>query len=277
MTEDEAANDERILERFRVWLHETRQQARETNPDSTPGAEVTAGADPVPVFGLEPLVGEFTALRHELKLQTRSARALEELIRESVPSLTDATTTLRSAAAQAASKSTETADKSFASTLAEMDESLERGREQWQKNAARLIGPTAPPALALAQELYAGLSWWQRRYKAAYHRRVCEAIERAEEQTRRERQTLLTALLSGAELIQQRLARTMASAGVMRIPTVGRLVDPELMVVIEVVDAEGPAGQVVEEIRRGYTWKGGLLRPAEVRAIRPRFDREAAD
>ncbi len=41
------------------------------------------------------------------------------------------------------------------------------------------------------------------------------------------------------------------------------------MTVVEVVeDPDRPPGHVVEEIRRGYTWQGRLLRYAEVRASR---------
>ncbi|MBY0457987.1 MAG: nucleotide exchange factor GrpE [Gemmataceae bacterium] len=273
MSDEDAEHDEQILHQFRAWLQQTRHEARDAGPRD---ANATPSDPPGPRFGLERLVEEFTALRHELKLQTRSARGLEELVEASVKTLADAATTFRSASAQALAAGTETADRNFASALAELDEALDRGREQWKKNSERLIGPSASPALASVRELYAGQSWWQRRRTAGYHHRVCAEIERSDEQVRRERQTLLTALLSGYELTQQRLARAMAAAGVMRIPTVGRLVDPEIMVVIDVVDVEGPAGQVVEEIRRGYSWKGGLLRPAEVRAIRPRFDRENA-
>jgi molecular chaperone GrpE len=262
-------NDEQILDWFRKWLQETRQEA----------AEVDEGANgviaPLQRVGLDRLVEEFTALRHELKLQTRSSRVLEERVEASLTSLADAASTFRSAAAQEVTAGSETTDKSFAMTLAELDEALERGREQWKKNSARLVGPSSPVSLTHLNELYARQSWWQRRFTAAYHQRICQQIEHAEEQARGERQTLLTALLNGYDLIQQRLTRTMANAGVVRIPTVGRPVDPEQMVVVEVVDIDGPPGQVIEEIRRGYTWKGGLLRPAEVRAIRPRFEANA--
>ena len=273
MSDEDAEQDERILDQFRTWLQETRQESREASPGTE---DATNGVPALPGFGLERLVEEFTALRHELKLQTRSARGLEELVEASLKTLADAATTFRSASTQAIAEGAEMADKNFATTLAELDEALDRGREQWKKNGERLIGPAASHSLARVRELYAGQSWWQRRLTAGYHHRVCGELERTDEQARRERQTLLTALLSGYELTQQRLARTLATAGVVRIPTVGRLVDPEIMVVVDVVDVEGPAGQVVEEIRRGYKWKGGLLRPAEVRAIRPRFDQENA-
>jgi molecular chaperone GrpE len=271
----DAENDERLLDHFRTWLREAREEA--SNPELEANRGATGAACAIPGYGLERLVEEFTALRHEMKLQARGARSLEELVGGALSSLADAAATFRSAASKQSSAGTAAADKAFAATLAELDDALERGREQWQKSAARLIGGSVSPALSRARELYAEQSWWQRRLTGAYHRQLYREIEGAEVQDRGERQTLLTALLSGSELIRQRLARAMASAGVLRIPTLGRVFDPELMVVVEVSEADGPAGLVVEEIRRGYTWKDGLLRPAEVRAIRARYPSDSLD
>jgi molecular chaperone GrpE len=54
-----------------------------------------------------------------------------------------------------------------------------------------------------------------------------------------------------------------------RIECVGQPVDPERMTVIEVVDDPDRApGEVVAEVRRGYTWRGRVLRFAEVRGSR---------
>lgn len=262
-------NDEQILDQLRQWLRETRQEAAELGEAAASAALSSRG------FGLDRLVEEFTALRHELKLQTRSSRSLEERVETSLMSLADAAAIFRSATAQQASAASEPSGKNFAAILAELDEALERGRDKWKKNLARLTGPSSTATLSQLDELYAGQSWWHRRFTAAYHQRIRQKIERSEELARSEREALLTALLSGYDLIQQRLLRTMADAGLMRIATVGRPVDPEQMIVVEVVDAPGSPGQVIEEIRRGYTWKGALLRPAEVRAIRPRYDTDS--
>ena len=89
MTDSE--NDERILDLFRHWLQETRQEAAEANERAN---GVTA---PLPRFGFDRIVEEFTALRHELKLQTRSSRALEERVEASLTTLADATSLFRSA------------------------------------------------------------------------------------------------------------------------------------------------------------------------------------
>jgi GrpE len=61
----------------------------------------------------------------------------------------------------------------------------------------------------------------------------------------------------------------LASEQIAHIPCEGKLVDPELMIVIEVVDEpRDRPGTVVTELRRGYTWKGRLIRCAEVQAVR---------
>jgi molecular chaperone GrpE len=255
-------NDEQLLDHFRNWLLKTRQEAAEV--------EEAAGDAPAPRFGLDRLVEEFTALRHEIKLQTRGARSLEEKLEAALPPLAEAAAALRSAAARETAGAAEATEKGYALTLAELDEALERGRDQWRKNSARLTSAT--DLASRMDELHARQSWWQRRLTTDYHERIRQAVAHAEETARGERQALLTALLSGYDMILQRLARTMANAGVARIPTAGKPVDPERMVVVEVLDEPGNPGHVFEEVRPGYTWKGAVLRPAEVRAIRPRFE-----
>jgi molecular chaperone GrpE len=257
--------DEQILGQFRTWLEQTRREAAQVD-DTEASRSATE-----PRVGLDRLVEEFTALRHEVKLQTRSSRTLEERLEAALRLLGEAAETFRTAPAKTVT-AVDKADKSLAAALAELDEALDRGRDQWEKSAPRLIGPPSSALLAEVKANHAKRWWWQRLRTQAYHRQACALVEEREEQARKEREALVGALLGGFVMIQQRLARNMTSAEVNRIPTVGRLVDPDQMIVIEVIDVEGPAGQVVEELRRGYTWRGQVLRPAEVRAIRPRFE-----
>ena len=78
---------------------------------------------------------------------------------------------------------------------------------------------------------------------------------------------LLDAIIEGYGLIQARLARVMAAEQIERIACEGQPVDPERMIVLEVVDdPDRPPGTVLKELRSGYTWKGRLLRYAEVEA-----------
>lgn len=261
----EGENVEQILQQFRGWLEQARQESAVANGDPV------AGIEQPPRVGLDRLVEEFTALRHEIKLQTRSSRSLEERLEASLALLAESAAALRSATPRENSAAS-AAGKAFALALAELDEALERGREQWEKGAEQLIGAAVSPLSARLGELHATQSWWGRRKTAGFLQQARRLIGDLEAQAREERRRRYQAVADGYALIQQRLAKSMAAAGVLRIRAVGQMVDPEQMIVVEVAEGEGPPGQVVEEIRRGYTWQGQLLRPAEVRALRPRFD-----
>jgi molecular chaperone GrpE len=67
----------------------------------------------------------------------------------------------------------------------------------------------------------------------------------------------------------QRVERALRQQGLEPIPAAGQLFDPELMEVLEVVaDSGRTSGEVVQEIRRGYLWKGRVFRFAQVRVAR---------
>jgi molecular chaperone GrpE len=251
---------EQLLQQFRGWLEQTHREAAQADTNQ----HYIGGP---PRAGLDRLVEEFTALRHEIKLQTRSARSLEERVENSLSLLGESTAALQSAAAREHASST-TSDKSFAVALADLDEALDRAREQWEKSAPRLSGEMPSLLSARLAELDASQPWWRRLLNAACFRQARVAIDQMEEQAQAERVRILQALAGGYALIQQRLAKSMVQAGVLRIRAQGQQVDPERMIVVEVAPDDGPPGQVVEEVRRGYMWQGQVLRAAEVRAIR---------
>jgi molecular chaperone GrpE len=67
----------------------------------------------------------------------------------------------------------------------------------------------------------------------------------------------------------QRIDRALRQHGLEPIPTVGDVYDPELMEAVEVVAGSGlAAGEVVQEVRRGYRWNGRVFRYAQVRVAR---------
>ena len=83
-------------------------------------------------FGLIDLVEEFTALRHELKLQTKSARGLQEQTEALLPALRQAIEQFRSVEPKEA-QAAWTAGKPLAEALADLDEALDRGRGEIEK------------------------------------------------------------------------------------------------------------------------------------------------
>lgn len=261
-----SSNDEALLAQFRLWLHDARAEAE---------AEAVAGGGGPPSPGGEDgevgfvrLVEEFTALRHELKLETRSARALQDQAEALLPALQQAIEQFRAVEPKEA-QAAFTAGRPLAEALADLDEALDRGRAEVEKARRRLDEEHARALeadLAALDALFAEHRWPWRRFVRRYHDRARALIPRRGPETHR---VLFDALLEGYGLIQNRLARTMRAEQIHRIECVGRPVDPEQMTVIEVVDdPDRPPGEVVAEVRRGYTWRGRVLRFAEVRASR---------
>ena len=63
----------------------------------------------------------------------------------------------------------------------------------------------------------------------------------------------------------QRVERALQQQGLEAIPAAGQPFDPERMEVVAVVaDSGRPSGEVVEEVRRGYLWRGRVFRYAQV-------------
>lgn len=73
-------------------------------------------------------------------------------------------------------------------------------------------------------------------------------------------------LRSGVDLIVRQMEEIIRSLGVQPVPAVNAVFDPRLHEAIEMVEREDvPDHHVIEEVRRGYTLRDRLLRPAMVR------------
>lgn len=267
---NEAGDLDAVLNRFQQWLAGARSAAAGTGVSPWDAAPDDEADRP---FGLVDLVEEFTALRQELKLQTKSARGLQEQTETLLPPLRQAIEHFRSVAPRE-EQAAWSAGKPLAEGLATLDEALDRCRGEIEK--ARVVAAEqVPRKLATAlDQAHAGLPWLRRVFLRKYHGQMKELVER---ESRGINQEWLESLLEGFDVIQNRVRRVLKSEEIVPIDCVGRPVDPERMIVIEVVEAANrPAQTVIEELRRGYTWKGRVLRLAEVKAVRgkPREERE---
>ncbi len=79
-----------------------------------------------------------------------------------------------------------------------------------------------------------------------------------------------SSLVAGVGLIRDRLFQVLASEGVEAIETLGRPFDPAIAEAVATAPTDDPEsdGTVVEEMEKGYTLRGTLLRPARVRVAR---------
>lgn len=77
--------------------------------------------------------------------------------------------------------------------------------------------------------------------------------------------------VKGMELIYNRLMDTLKKLGAVPIPAEGQKFDPHVHHAVEMVPAEDVEDHtVLQELRRGYNFKGRLLRPAMVKvAVKP--------
>lgn len=251
----EIPDDEALLAQFREWLQSARAEADGLEPDAT----FPSG------FGLDRLVEEFTALRQEVKLQTKSGRGLQEQAEALLPALSQAIEQFRSVEPRETQAAFEAA-RPLAEALADLDEALDRGRSEAEKARQRLAADPTGGLAAELDALFERQSWFHRSWVRGYHERARTLLV---ERSRTFHLALFEALIEGYELLQGRLKRALVAEQIRRIEARGRAVDPERMTVVEVVEAPGQSsGTVLDEVRRGYTWRGRVLRFAEVRAVR---------
>jgi molecular chaperone GrpE len=257
--------NEAILERVRQWLALTEDELNRAG--DSPTEDAGAGGDGPPPVGLLPLVEAFTALRHELKLQTKSARGLEETVQTALAALDRAVADLRGIPSREAA-AVERALQPLVMTLVELDEALDRGVRAFVATEVQVLERAADDLERALAERFAALSAWQRWRARNWH---ASAQQIGREQLAALSRQVMAPLREGYELIRARLQRLLAEQGIRRLDCVGRAVDPTQMTVVELVDDPQAAPEtVLEELRPGYLWRDRVLRFAEVRAVRRR-------
>jgi molecular chaperone GrpE len=253
------------LRRFQQWLRQVAAELETCGGDEASGNGATeaalAGASQP---GFIQLVEQFTALRHECKLQTKSVRTLSEQTEAAVTTLKDALARLQAAEAAQATNAQRTAQP-LVEALMEVDEAVQRGRVAINIARQRVLEDLAGQVRAELEEL--------RRRQPAWRRWLCRDWYAAATELLIQRTALLyrdifDSLVEGYGLVLNRLQRAMAKAQLYRIECVGKSVDPHTMTVVEAVaDPLRPPGMVIEEVRPGYYWRDQVLRCAEVRAV----------
>jgi molecular chaperone GrpE len=265
-------HDDEILERFRSWLAQTSQEI-DALPDAG-GMEMPASGDAGdsppetrPEAGLLQVVEALTAMRHELKLQTRNGRSLEEAVQGARQNLDAAMRQFQSVQARE-EESARRAAQPLVEALVGLDESLERGMKALEITRHQLT-EEAPAELGKSlEDRFRRLPWWRRTMVRRWHARAQQyAVVAMASAT----STEFTRLTQGYQLIHSRIQQELQKHGVQRVVTVGQKVDPTCMTVVEIADDEqAPPETVIAELRPGYLWHQTVIRFAEVRAVKNR-------
>ncbi len=281
-----------VLADFQAWL--TALPATAEDLDSSSAEEF---------IDLHTLLAQFLAVRQEVNLQTRAARAQQEQNAEALKQLTTALEALR----QSQKNADETREKAVEEAIdaavrpllkslvdvydgvALASREMQRLRDTVLPNLEDLAAatevdepepePEPEPEVAPAPPP----SWWQRWFGAPTQSPTpvpapSKPDKPSSEQRERERlaresaervRSLLSSLVMGYTMSLQRIERTLRQHDLDAIPTVGERFDPEQMEVVEAVANSGrPTGEVLEEVRRGYLWNGRVFRYAQVRVAK---------
>jgi len=285
---------ETVLTDFRAWFSQALAGAASGGLDGDQAAALEPEEAPV---DLHTLLGQFLALRHEVNLQTRAVRSQQDQNADTLKQVTQALQVLRQSQGTAEERpgqpprSEEEQLRPLLKTLLDLYDALTpaereatrvaqtilpglealKARQQPEKNPGwrsffgRLFG-RREPSPETAAEMGTGLLKSKSPVPVSAAVSGDPQLQQALERIRQ----LLGSLLIGYTMSVQRVERTLQKHGLEPIPAVGRPFDPELMEVVEVVtDSDRPAGEVIEEVRRGYLWHGRVFRYAQVRVAKP--------
>jgi len=284
-----------ILADFREWLQQLVFSASESGYND--GLDSAAPAETI---DLHTLLGQFLALRHEVNLQTRAVRSQQEQSGDVLRQLVGALDLIRqnqAQAAQAAASATEEVVRPLLKTLIDLYDALALAAREVQRVQDSVLPlleqlatadpddelpspPALPPAPAPSRwGRWLGVKGVDTTSLTEFASRLLEQLKRERDQRRQQTQQIqaaaerirltLTGLLTGYTMSLQRLDRALQQHGLDPIPSVGEEYDPEFMEVLEAVSGTGqPSGEVIEEVRRGYLYKGRVFRFAQVRVAR---------
>jgi molecular chaperone GrpE len=252
-----------VLADFRDWLTVL---TAPTNEGASDGCEPPADA-----IDLHTLLGQFLAVRQEVNLQTRAVRVQQEQNAETLRHLTTALDTLQESMArreQMQQQTCEEATQPLLQTLVELYDALALAGRQVQRMSEAVL-PALKQLIVAPASAEAPRSFWAR----WFIRTAPDPAQQAREQAARESsvrvQQLLASLVTGYTMSLQRIERALRQHELEEIPATGQRFDPERMEVVEAVTDSGrPAGEVLDEVRRGYLCKGRVFRYAQVRVAK---------
>ncbi len=195
-----------------------------------------------PEFGLLDIVKAFTALRHELRTQTRENRQLADAVLESTKTLQ----TLESKLTAGPTDTHQIADRPAAVDLIiEVEQRLQRAIE-----AAR-----QRPQLAKLEQTYKRSPWWRRWLSRGLYRDLRDGMSDQSDP-----------VLEGLQIMHKRLHDGLPACQLERIETTGQAFDPQVMKAISSIHSESiAAGHVVEQVSPAWRYQGQIIRFAEVR------------
>lgn len=232
------------------------QSTDEVSQDVQVGASIEPAIE---LLGAMDIVEAFTALRHELKLQVRGGRELQQSLLDSVQRLEQKVATPPVAVVATGAPES----RRMAEAIADIEESLQRAIESIVKKPA--AARTEDNLLTRFDEMVSKAPWiakafagkWLEDLRATLAHSINSAIPSDAVQDSNHR---------GLELLLARVHRLMKQCEIDRVNVLHQAFDAETMNAVDmIVDPTVPSTHVAQQLRPLYRWRNTTLRCAEVR------------
>lgn len=258
---------EELFDKFLTHL-----EAEQTPPDFL-------GEEPVEVSSFDPyqMVGEWIALRHEVKQQGKLLHSAQEALQQALEAVTD-----KEQLQNRIKESQQQASDQYSTELAAQKKQFEREQEgllrdllgvidaldracaHWQVGLETLpVDSIEAPKSALPETIWQRLSYWfaSRRRNQASKQQTSDILP---EQSRSVAE-VLASNQQGVELIRRTLLEVLRQRMVVPIEVQGQVFDPKRMYAIGRQESkDAPENTVFQEVVRGYMWRDRILREAQV-------------
>lgn len=260
---------EALVARFEAWLDEV--LAPEPPPRGVPPELLEEDDDTEGAMDLNALWAATTALTQEIRLQGRSFKSLSDTL-EHLPALAPRVEDVLEAHGEAIETAHDLA-RDLAEEVRALGETQgdRRTRDARAGADGRLLDVLLDVRDRLARGILTARELRTRHEETAKPRGWVARLGR---RLAGEGEDLdlapLKSLEEGYAMGLARLDATLEELQVGEIPAHGRPFDPRCMNAIEVEETDSvPRGTVVEVFRPGYTWRGEIHRPAQVKVARP--------
>ena len=210
------------------------------------------------LLGAVDIVDAFTSLRHELKLQVRGGRELQQSLQDSLQRLEQRAVATPAVSNTASSPET----RKMAEAIADIEESLQRAIESIIQRPATVRSQSN--VLSKYDVFLSRAPWFARVFASRWFEDLRAEIAHALESERKA--STHDATHRGLELLAARVHRLMKQFEIERVNVLHQAFDADTMNAIDViVDPSVPSSHVAQQLRPLYRWRNSTLRCAEVR------------
>ncbi len=208
------------------------------------------------LLGAVDIVEAFTALRHEIKLQVRGGRELQQSLQESLQRLEQKLT-----APIGTTPSSER--RKMAEAIADIEESLQRAIESIVPKT--VVAREEDNVFQQCDAILSQAPWIARAFAGRWMAKLRSTLVDSMAESK-PAAAVQDASYKGLELLLARVHRLMKQFEIERVNVLHQAFDAETMNAVDMIHAPSvPSAHVAQQLRPLYLWRNATLRCAEVR------------